>query len=62
MNEAVRKKEMDDAELKRGQSKLDTKMTEKEAPVVKSNLNDVDDETLREGLIVLSDLIGTKIG
>jgi len=62
LNEAVRKKEMDEAELKRGQTKLDTKMTEKEAPVVKSNLNDVDDEYLREGLIVLSDLIGTKIG
>lgn len=62
LNEAARKKEMDEAELKRGQTKLDTKMTEKDAPVVKSHLNDVDDEYLREGLIVLSDLIGTKIG
>lgn len=62
LNEQVRRKEMEEAELHRGKTKLDTKLVGKEEPAVKTNLNELDDEYLREGLFILSDLINTKIG
>jgi carboxyl-terminal processing protease len=62
LNEQARRKEMEDAALDRGQTKLDTKLVGKEEPAVKTNISDVDDEYLREGLFILSDLINTKIG
>ncbi|HEX5172146.1 MAG TPA: carboxy terminal-processing peptidase [Cyclobacteriaceae bacterium] len=62
LNEAVRKKEMDEAEKKRAASKsLNTSIKTPETKVVQ-NLSELDDEYLREGLLVLSDLINTKIG
>jgi carboxyl-terminal processing protease len=61
LNEAVRKKEMEEAEKKAASAKLNTKIGAKELPAT-SNLNEVDDEYLREGLIVLGDLINSKIG
>jgi carboxyl-terminal processing protease len=66
LNEVIRKKEMDDAEKRKAANdKLNTKIVGKETsgdagkPV---ELLNVDDEYLREGLFVLSDLIYTKIG
>jgi carboxyl-terminal processing protease len=61
LNETTRKKEMDEAEKKAAAAKLDTKLGSKETDRP-SNLNDLEDEYLREGLIVLGDLIGSKIG
>lgn len=61
LNETVRKKEMEEAEKRSAAAKLNTKIAgkEKEQP---SELFELDDEYLREGLFVLSDLITTKIG
>jgi carboxyl-terminal processing protease len=62
LNEVVRKKEMDDAEQKKASnSKLQGHIPPREVPEPKT-LDDLDDEYLREGLFVLSDLITTKIG
>jgi carboxyl-terminal processing protease len=63
LNEEIRKKEMAEAEQKKGgNNRLDTKLVGKEKTDIPSDLLDVDDEYLREGLFVLSDLITTKIG
>ena len=62
LNEAVRKKEMDEAEKKTAaNTKLGVKIETKE-PGAPIDLLKVDDEYLREGLFVLSDLIHSKIG
>ncbi|HTJ51628.1 MAG TPA: carboxy terminal-processing peptidase [Cyclobacteriaceae bacterium] len=62
LNEAVRKKEMDEAEKKTAaNTKLSGKIETKE-PGTPIDLLKVDDEYLREGLFVLSDLIHSKIG
>lgn len=62
LNEAVRKKEMEEADKKRNaETKLNTKLPGKEG-LPSSDLFELDDEYLREGLFVLGDLIGTKIG
>jgi carboxyl-terminal processing protease len=61
LNEAVRKKEMEEADKKSAARKMNTKIAGKELPRT-SDLNDVDDEYLREGLFVLGDLITSKIG
>jgi carboxyl-terminal processing protease len=61
LNEATRKKEMEEAEKKAAARKMNTKLAGKEAPRT-SDLNSVEDEYLREGLFVLGDLITTKIG
>jgi carboxyl-terminal processing protease len=61
LNEAKRKKEMDDADKKAQSRKLNTKIDNKELPQ-SSDLSSVDDEYLREGLFILGDLITTKIG
>ena len=61
LNEAVRKKEIEEAEKKAAAAKLDTKIAGKEQPVSR-DLLELSDEYLREGLFVLGDLITTKIG
>jgi carboxyl-terminal processing protease len=61
LNEAKRKKEMDEAEKKAQARKLNAKIDNKELPQ-SSDLGSVDDEYLREGLFILGDLITTKIG
>jgi carboxyl-terminal processing protease len=62
LNETVRKKEMEELEKKRAASKtLNTTIKTPEAKNVQ-NLSELEDEYLREGLLVLSDLINTKIG
>ena len=61
LNETVRKKEMADAEKKAAEAKLNTKIAGKEQPL-SSDLSELSDEYLREGLFVLGDLITSKIG
>jgi carboxyl-terminal processing protease len=61
LNETVRKKEMEEAEKKAAAAKLNTKIIGKEG-VKSSDLHELDDEYLREGLFVLGDLIVSKIG
>jgi carboxyl-terminal processing protease len=61
LNEVTRKKEMEEAEKKKASNdKLDTKIVGKEGTPI--DLMQMDDEYLREGLFVLSDLITTKLG
>jgi carboxyl-terminal processing protease len=63
LNEVIRKKEMDEAEKRKAANgKLSAKLDGKETKKQPTNLTNVDDEYLREGLLVLSDLIYTKIG
>ena len=61
LNEAVRKKEMEEAQKRAADVKLNTKIVGKEQPVT-TDLHELSDEYLREGLFVLRDLIGSKIG
>jgi len=61
LNETTRKKEMEEAEKKAAATKMNTKLTGKESEKT-SDLQQLDDEYLREGLFVLGDLIVTKIG
>lgn len=62
LNEAVRKKEQEETERKGGATNtLNTRIRGAETPSVE-DLSDMEDEYLREGLLVLSDLIATKIG
>jgi carboxyl-terminal processing protease len=61
LNEVIRKKEMEEAEKKAAARKLNTKLVGKEVPR-SSDLHELDDEYLREGLFVLGDLITSKIG
>jgi carboxyl-terminal processing protease len=61
LNEVTRRKEMEEAEKKKASNdKLDTKIVGKEGTPI--DLMQMDDENLREGLFVLSDLITTKLG
>jgi carboxyl-terminal processing protease len=62
LNETKRRKEMEEDDLKRGQEKMDTKLVGKDQPAVSTDLKEVDDEYLREGLRILSDLVTAKIG
>lgn len=59
LNEAVRKKEMEESDLKREKKSLETQIVNKEKITASSDLQEVDDEYLREGLFILSDLIST---
>jgi carboxyl-terminal processing protease len=62
LNENVRRKEMEEAEKKRAaNSKMGTTTVDKEGKPITGTLN-IDDEYLREGLLVLSNLITSKIG
>lgn len=61
LNEAVRKKEMEEAQKRAADVRLSTKLVNKEGEF-SSDLSDLPDEYLREGLFVLGDLITTKIG
>jgi carboxyl-terminal processing protease len=61
LNETVRKKEMEEAEKRAADVKLNTKIVGKEKPVT-NDLRELTDEYLREGLFVLGDLITSKIG
>jgi carboxyl-terminal processing protease len=57
LNETKRRKEIEDADLNRGQENIDTKLVGKDQAPLNVDLKEVDDEYLREGLFILSDLI-----
>lgn len=59
LNEEVRRKEIADAELKRDSKPLNTQIINKDKITASSELLEVEDEYLREGLFILSDLIST---
>jgi carboxyl-terminal processing protease len=61
LNEQARKKEMEEAEKRAAAAKLNTRIGNKEG-IKSTDLLDLDDEYLREGLFVLGDLISSKIG
>lgn len=62
LNELTRKKETEESERKKAANdKLNTNIVGKESDAA-SDLMDMDDEYLREGLFVLSDLLTSKIG
>ncbi len=61
LNEAKRKQELDEAEKKKAAAKLDTKLTNKEG-ISKDEVLDLKDEYLREGLLILSDLVLKRVG
>jgi len=61
LNETKRKQEMAEAEQKKASEKLDTKITTKEGLPV-DQLQDLKDEYLREGLLILGELITKRFG
>lgn len=62
LNESVRKVEMEEAEKNKAlNEKLDTKVTSKEGLPIDELLK-LDDEYLREGLLILADLVTNRIG
>jgi carboxyl-terminal processing protease len=61
LNESVRRKEMEEAEQKKAKySKLDTKIKSKESG--SDDMSSMQDEFLREGLLILTELINNRIG
>lgn len=61
LNETKRKQELEEAEKKKAATKLDTKLTNKEG-ISRDELLDLKDEYLREGLLILSDLVLKRVG
>lgn len=62
LNETIRKQEMSEAEKKKSSEKLDTKVSINSDGVPSNNLKKMDDEFLREGLLILSELLTKRIG
>ena len=63
LNEAKRKKQMEEAEKKKSSGKLDTKLTSnKEGLPQEDPLLQLNDEYLREGLLILTELVASRIG
>ncbi len=63
LNEAKRKKQMEEAEKKKASGKLDTKLTSnKEGLPQEDALIQLNDEYLREGLLILTELVAARIG
>jgi carboxyl-terminal processing protease len=60
LNEAERRKQMEEAKKESADLSLDTKVTKEGIPV--DDLNGLKDEPLREGLLILSDLLTKYIG
>ncbi len=61
LNEAKRRKQMEEAEKKKASGKLDTKLTSKEG-LPQDELLKLNDEYLREGLLILTDLVSKRVG
>jgi len=61
LNESKRKFEMEEIEKKKASEKLDTKLTGKEGLPVDELIN-LKDEYLREGLLILGDLVVKRFG
>ncbi|HEV8513881.1 MAG TPA: carboxy terminal-processing peptidase [Cyclobacteriaceae bacterium] len=62
LNEAKRRKQMEEAEKKKASGKLDTKLTSNKEGLPKDELLKLNDENLREGLLILADLVSKRIG
>lgn len=60
LNEATRRKEMEAAKAKSGDVPLDTRVSKEGLPV--DELNNLKDEPLREGLLILADMLTKYIG
>ncbi len=60
LNEAVRRKEMEEAKASRPETPPDTRVTKEGLPT--GDLNGLKDVPLREGLLILSDLLTKRIG
>ena len=61
LNEAKRKAEIAEDEKKKADEKLDTKITSKEG-LPADDLQNLKDEYLREGLLILGDLVTKRFG
>jgi len=63
LNEQKRKKEMEEAEKKKASGKLDTKLSaNKEGLPEEDALLKLNDEYLREGLLILSEIVISRVG
>jgi carboxyl-terminal processing protease len=62
LNETIRKKEQEEAEKKKAVGKLDTKVTTNKEGLPINDLQKMDDEFLREGLLILSEILTKRIG
>ncbi len=63
LNEEKRRQQMEESEKNSGTARLNnTKLPGNETDRPVKNITDLDDEYLREGLLILGDLITTKIG
>jgi carboxyl-terminal processing protease len=62
LNETKRKKQLEEAEKKKASDKLDTKITNKEGLPQTDELLKLDDEYLREGLLILSEMVAVRVG
>lgn len=60
LNEVQRRKEMEEAKSKAATMSMDTKVSKEGLPV--DELNNLKDEPLREGLLILSDILTKHIG
>jgi len=60
LNEAARKQEMEEAEKKKSQASLEIKVKGKEGSA--DDLGSMKDEVLREGLLLLAELVTRRIG
>lgn len=61
LNEAARRKEIEEIERKKPTDPANTTVKAKETETIQ-DLSEMEDEYLREGILVLTDLISTKIG
>jgi carboxyl-terminal processing protease len=62
LNEATRKKELEEIENKKLSNKLDTKLPASKEGLPVTDLIKLQDEFLREGLLILSELLTKRIG
>ena len=62
LNEATRKKELEEIEKKKLTDKLDTKLPSSKEGLPVTDLTKLQDEFLREGLLILSELLSKRIG
>lgn len=62
LNETVRKKEMEEAERLRASGSIGTSLGDKETGTVASPGLKLEDEYLREGILILSDMIANRVG
>ena len=62
LSEVIRKKELEEVEKKKAAEKLDVKLTTTKEGLPVNDLQKLDDEFLREGLLILSELLTKRIG